>query len=445
MNGRAVAFIYAILGSFAIGAVFVQIAGAHPLTAESYPARLLGAQTTQHVFTIEGGMTAKCPAAEFAGEITAATGKVELSAEYHGSGESKCSAFGLGGTASISMNGCAYLLRPQEELKENEFQGLMDIACPEGQKIVITSGTCEVQIGSQERLGPVKYLNDPSGEAHKDTVTFKPEVKGTLRYNKSKDGSGCPLNGTGEKTDGSYEGNTSLAGSNPATKAPLDLAFAVVTPALEAGAYPTELVGQQVGEHVFTFEAGLPMECPEAIFSGELPGPSTGIPLGAEYKSSTNVCHVTKSSAGTLTMNGCRYRLHVGAETGEGKFSGEADLDCPAGAAIVITIATSSCELQIGDQTAAGVPINQGLGPVTFVNEPKAEPEKDQVKISFEFIEEISYENKKDGFGCPLSGTGPRSGGSYVGTFTLRGYAPATKGEKGEKITGEPHDLYVAP
>jgi hypothetical protein len=443
MSRRAVAFSYVIMGLLAIGAL-APLASAHPLTAESYPARVFGEQTTQHVFTIEGGMTAKCPVAEFEGEIGAASGKVDLDAEYHGSGESKCAAFGLGEAASISMNGCAYELRPQEKAAENEFGGLMDIKCPEGQKITITAGTCEVQIGPQEGLSSVGYINDPSAEAHKDAVTFKPEISGSLRYSKTKDGGGCPLSGAGEKTDGSYKGNASIAGSNPTTKAPLDLSF-VAAPALAANAYPTELVGQQVGQHIFSFEEAQ-MKCSTASFSGELLASPTEVSLGAAYKDGqvNGFCLVTKGSTlGSVAMNGCKYRLNGIAETGEGKFSAEVDLDCPPSTVIVMKVST--CEVQIGDQDAGGKPVNQDLGPVTLVNEPKTEPEKDQVKVTFEFTEEITYVKKTDPVLCPFLGTGTRTDGSYSGTFTLRGYSPATEGEKGEKITGEPHDLYVTP
>jgi hypothetical protein len=435
MNRRTVAFVCAILGLVAIGTL-APVASAHPLTAESYPARLFGEQTTKHVFTIEGGMAASCPVAEFEGKITEATGKSELRAEYHGSGENKCSAFGLAGVASISMNGCAYELRPRVFQNGNEFTGLLDLKCPEGQKITITSGTCEIQIGSQEGLGPVKYLNDPSLEAHKDTVTFKPEISGSIRYSKTKDGSGCPLMGTGEKTDGSYQGNTLIVGSNPTTKAPLDLSFDAA-PALAAEAYPAKLVGQQTGEHLFSFEKGRTVGCMVASFSGELAGAPTEVPLGMEYSSSGGEYPNCKASgfpnAATVSTNGCRFLLSITAATGEGEFTGDAALDCPPGAVMAMKII--SCEARIGDQDSTGKPINQNLGPVTFVNLSKAEPEMDEVEVSFEFKEEITY-NKIDLFGCPFEGGGEQTGGSYVGDFILKGLS--LSGE-------EPRDLFVVP
>ncbi|HST70668.1 MAG TPA: hypothetical protein VLI94_13555 [Solirubrobacterales bacterium] len=440
MNRRAIAFAYAILGLLAIGGAFAPLASAHPLTAESYPARLFGEQTTQHVFTIEGGMTAKCPVAAFEGKITEATETFELNAEYHGSGESKCSAFGLGGIASISTNGCAYVLRPQsfvvegEELEE-EFLGTIEIKCPEGQKITITSGTCEIQIGSQKGLSPMAFMS--SGSA----ISVMPRVKETLRYTKTKDGSGCPLTGTGEKTDGSYGGGATIAGSNPTTKAPIGLSIPVpgTAASLWSTFYPVSLLGSQEvegeGEHVFTFENTSQLQCTVASFS------QTGlfnivkeVKLGAEYSGVETKCKALKlSNFGTVSMNGCKYRLRATSKIEEGKFAGEAAIDCPPAASILMKL--GACEVQIGDQNSSGELINQRLGPVNFVNQKKAGA--DEVEVSFEFSEEITYVKKADPATCPFSGTGEKTDGSYVGTFTLRGQHPSEEGFPVEIFYGE--------
>lgn len=415
------------------------IAAAYPLATE-YPATLKGEQVAQHVFTFEGGMTAKCPVMIAHGKVSAAEEDFDLDPEYNGTFEQKCTAFGLAGTASISMNGCVYRLAPETAVGAGETTGTLSIICPEGQKITITSGTCEVQIGEQANAGSVGFVNE-LGEASEDDVEIDLDLEKTLDYNKTKDGSGCPLAGTGLKTDGSLDGLTTLTAFDPETKAQQPLSVGTGS-FLAAGAYPATLRGAQSGLHTFTFETKRTVECPSATFHKEISGPISPLRLplelsGVKHPETTTSCNAEKIPTwGSVSVNGCEFRLSMPFELKEGKTTGEADLLCPSGASMVFKWA--NCEVRVGDEGAEGKLVNQNLGPVTFVNQPKSEPEKDSVSVAIEIKEELAYKKTKDGFTCGLDGASEEgvevADGSYVGTLILTGQKPGTE---------EPFDVFL--
>jgi len=415
----------------------VGTAAAYPLATE-YPATLKGEQVAQHVFTIEGGMTAKCPVMIAHGEASAAEEDFDLDVEYNGTFESKCTAFGLSGTASINTNGCVYRLAPETIVGEGETTGTLGIVCPEGQKITITSGTCEVQIGEQAKVASVGFVNKAGGEGEKDDIQVDLDVEKSLGYNKTKDGSGCPLVGTGSKTDGSLSGTTTVVAMDPETKALQDLSVLAPGSLLGAGAYPATLRGVQSGSHAFVFETNVTVECAQAHFHGEITGLAPVFSLaptytGISHEEVTTSCLAQKIPWASVATNGCKYSLSMPSEVKEGKTTGEVDLVCPSEASIVF--AWGPCEVLIGDEDGEGKPINQDLKAVTLINQPKSEPEKDRVSVVFEIKEELTYKKTKDAFSCPLDGGGwMPSEGSYTGTLILTGEKPGTE---------EPYDLFV--
>lgn len=91
---------------------------------------------------------------------------------------------------------------------------------------------------------------------------------------------------------------------------------------------------------------------------------------------------------GSVNMNGCDYVFYT---------SGAFDLKCPTGKVVVIT--GFNCEVQIaGQNSLVGMDLkNNGTG------------------ISIQAtVGGINYTVTKDGFGCPYSGTGAKTGASYI-------------------------------
>lgn len=152
---------------------------------------------------------------------------------------------------------------------------------------------------------------------------------------------------------------------------------------------------------IFGFESKLMASCKTIAFSATLKEATTPVnatPLLSE-------CRAFGFVETTVNPNGCEYRFHAGSGA-EDEFTGSLDLVCPAGKSIVIQALT--CEVQIGAQT--------GLGPITYENitEETEEIPKPSVGIHFK-VEELAYTKTKDGFLCPLAGTGAKADGKILG------------------------------
>jgi hypothetical protein len=195
-------FIPVALAAIALVAVFASAAHASTFTAEKYPATISGTQVGEHVFSIENNLNVKCQNATFSGTLSAASSTQTINPTY-----SNCVAFGFL-NSTVNFNGCDYLFHAGEEVAVDKHKGTVDIVCPVGKSIVISAGTCEVQIGGQAGLGASNIENN--------TKPLDLTAAGSLtgvKYTKTKDGFGCPFAGLGTKTDGGYAGTaTATAG-----------------------------------------------------------------------------------------------------------------------------------------------------------------------------------------------------------------------------------------
>jgi hypothetical protein len=193
---------FVLLVAVALGLIALpSLAAASEFEAESYPVKVLSGQEGKHVLGVEDELSVECSVATFEGEMDIWTETEEVTPTYK-----ECKAFGL--SATVTANGCTYVFHAGAELAEaGDFEGTMDIKCPSGQKIAVTAGTCEVQVGAQEGLGKVEY--DDLTEASPEELKLSTSLT-KLKYNKSKDGVGCPLTGTGEKENGTYSGTSKI-------------------------------------------------------------------------------------------------------------------------------------------------------------------------------------------------------------------------------------------
>jgi|GEM_PF-1391382 len=179
-------FLLAVVSLAAMGAVASAAAAENYFQATEYMAEVKG-EGTAHTFTFEG-TSVECGAVDIVGNLQEPQEEIEVLPEYE-----ECSAFGfLSGT--VNVEGCKYRLHANTP----DF----DIVCPAGKAIKIVGVTCEVQIGSQNNVQKVEYTNNGSSPK---TLTIETGLEG-LKYNKTKDGFGCPLSGTGEKSNGYYVG-----------------------------------------------------------------------------------------------------------------------------------------------------------------------------------------------------------------------------------------------
>ncbi len=196
-------FAVVAVAAFALIAAAAVPAQASTFNAEKYPATIEGSQVGQHVFSVEDNLNVKCNRATFHGTLAEASSTMTITPTY-----TECVAFGFL-NSTVNFNGCDYLFHAGEEVAADKHQGTVDITCPTENSIVIVAGTCETKIGAQTGLN--------SSNVENNTEPLDATATGSLTgitYSKAKDGFGCPLTGTGTKTDGGYAGTATAIGKS---------------------------------------------------------------------------------------------------------------------------------------------------------------------------------------------------------------------------------------
>jgi len=174
--------------------------------ADQYPATLSGQQTAGDPLSlgVEAGGTLTCESITASGALAAEGATMSLAPAY-----SVCRLFGLNGT-TVTLNGCEYAFHAGSVAADT-----MDIVCPAGKTITVSAGNCGMSIPAQAGLA-VEASNDTSGSPQKLQLALGATG---LEYTKTKDGFLCPFNGTGTKTDGTYDGTLSVSATNAAKAA----------------------------------------------------------------------------------------------------------------------------------------------------------------------------------------------------------------------------------
>jgi hypothetical protein len=172
----------AVFAVLALSAVIASAASASNFTASSYPTTATGTSAKGNdVFTTEAG-SVECHGHFLVDDLTEPKETVTVTPTY-----TECRAFGFL-SATVTMNGCDYKFWTS---------GAVDLECPTGKNIVVVASTCEADIPTQTGLTSVSYANNGNH------IDVKANVTG-ITYNVTKDGFGCPFNGTGHKTGGTY-------------------------------------------------------------------------------------------------------------------------------------------------------------------------------------------------------------------------------------------------
>jgi hypothetical protein len=167
--------------------------------AESYPATLYGTQGEEsNKIGTEAGKI-YCTNTSFTGSMLGGGDMGSLTPTY-----SSCYAFAGLIKATITVNGCGLLY-------EGVLSHEMSITCPKEATVIIKAGLCEISIPAQSGLKGVDYGS--SELEGRDAIALTNSVTG-MTYTVTKDGSLCPFNGTGTRTDGSYTGNTLVQGKD---------------------------------------------------------------------------------------------------------------------------------------------------------------------------------------------------------------------------------------
>jgi hypothetical protein len=168
---------------------------------------------------------------------------------------------------------------------------------------------------------------------------------------------------------------------------------AAATDYFQAGAYPAAITGSATEAQTFGME-GLSVKCNGASLEGALSEPAESIEVSAAYSE----C-IGAGIAATVSMEGCKYRLYANTSN--------VDLVCPSEKTVKIIAVTGNCEVQVSAQTGVA----------------KAEYSASGENLSLKFnLSGVKYKKAKDGFLCPLSGTGEATNGTLSGTVLLKGW-----------------------
>jgi hypothetical protein len=176
----------AALAVLALSAIGASTAQATNFTASSYPTSFTAESVKGNDdFQTEAGAV-ECKS-HFSGTISAASETITVNADY-----SECSAFGFA-SATVNMGSCDYVFHTN---------GVVDLTCGKTPASIVAS-TCEATFTTQSGLKSVSLKNG-TGD-----ITAQAGVTG-IAYNVTKDGFGCPFNGTGAKTGASYKQNNAV-------------------------------------------------------------------------------------------------------------------------------------------------------------------------------------------------------------------------------------------
>lgn len=182
---------------------------------------------------------------------------------------------------------------------------------------------------------------------------------------------------------------------------PLVILLVLAAPAAGDGfaavSYPVTISGTQLGSGpVFGTEAGSVTCESSTLTSPTLSERATSLTLTPTFSN----CKAFGSMTATVSATGCTFVLKEATETEFEKFEGSMDLNCESEQSIVIS--TLSCEAQISGQT--------GLKTMKYVNQHSEVPSNFAATFS---LSGVKYTVTKDGFGCPFTGTGAKTSGTF--------------------------------
>jgi hypothetical protein len=180
------------------------------------------------------------------------------------------------------------------------------------------------------------------------------------------------------------------------------LASAASASNFHAASYPVTISGSQSTTHVFT-ASGTSVSCEKATFSGSASADSSEVTIHPSYSGCTAFGFV----GATVNTEECNYVFHSGNTTNEAEqiYAGTTDVVCPAGQSIKIS--ASTCALEVKSQN--------GLSAVSYDNNAGG-----TVTVGAN-VENIANTVTKDGFLCPLKGTGNFTDGKYTGDTKVEG------------------------
>ncbi|HET7120877.1 MAG TPA: hypothetical protein VFI17_06455 [Solirubrobacterales bacterium] len=156
----------------------------------------------KHKFTVDGS-SVECANVAFSGTITDGETWTTVTPSY-----TECTAFGFLG-ATVSTAGCDYKLMANAENAADTYSGEIEVFCNTGNAITITAGgVCEAKVNSGTVINTGTTATNITGLSHEHLKLHN--VNSEVKTEKTKDGFGCPFNGTGTVNNATYNGHTTV-------------------------------------------------------------------------------------------------------------------------------------------------------------------------------------------------------------------------------------------
>jgi hypothetical protein len=159
----------ALVAAFALCALGASSASAADVFISKEKVESVTAEGSNNEFKITGIGSVKCARAKFNGNVTAGSTEATFTATYEGTpaepSTEHCEAFA--GKATVSMNGCAYILTGETTGGDEGTDATAWIECPAGKEIAIIASSLglTVHIHAQTpTAGGVTYTNTPAGK-----------------------------------------------------------------------------------------------------------------------------------------------------------------------------------------------------------------------------------------------------------------------------------------
>jgi hypothetical protein len=181
----------ALVAALALSLIATSMSAAAEFTASNYPASWSGVATKGTGTFVSEAATVDCRGSG-SGTLSKASGTVKI----ENIAATECEPIFGFNTPTVHTNGCWALVHVTAGEKDS-FSGPSDLECPAGKAIVTTAATCETQILPQTGTVTLEYKNNTEKGYVEAKVTAS-----NVTYSVTKDGFGCPFNGTGVKTGG---------------------------------------------------------------------------------------------------------------------------------------------------------------------------------------------------------------------------------------------------
>jgi hypothetical protein len=355
------------------------------MTLAEFPATITGEQAGGNLVFTREGRTVTCETATFDATVQADDSKTTLTMTPT---YSACHAMILGQKipATVTTNGCDYLLRFTKSTPTNRYIADTDLVCEAGKQVEIHvyedsithaegKSLCTFKIPPQANLSTIELTNEPASESMpKDSIVAHVNLTGITSTSEgipfvcaaTHSGTATSMGTLRLRADNSSGESQSLTVSgDPEPKGTDDAQMTL-------SEFPAVFTGEQFnGSMVFTRE-GRTFTCETAKFDAEVKATDskTTLTVTPTYSNCHSISLGTKFPV-TVTMNGCDYLLRFTKATPSGTYTADTDLVCPGTNKVEVHVYENAAKHTAGtSMCTTKTPAQSNLQAIDLTNEP---------------------------------------------------------------------------